>query len=213
MSSLPIVGYKIDSISRSSDGLTIFTLVNTRTGEKKDETFSKQKFEESPYTNQLELGKTERADANRRDEVAEKMANPVHEKDQYGLNKYLVDRLQEQGIVVKYTGKGNDRHPFIDTSNVHSAFLDDNGNIRSGGISSIPVNGRYIDSISRSSDGFTTFDVVDIDSGKLTQYIFSKDKWENASDASIRFYKKQLLASSYIQFKNYRFGRLLKIQY
>lgn len=192
MGSLPIIGYKIDSISRASYGITVFHLTNTSTGEKTSDTFSKQKFEEISYANQLELGRTERVNAKRRDEVAEQIANPTHGRDQYGMNQYLAERLQDQSITVEYLGKGEERYPHIDTSNVHLAFVDDNGNIRSGMMSSVPVIGQYIDSIIRTSDGFTIFSVVDVNSGKLQKYIFSKDKWEDAPDEAKRFYKKQL---------------------
>lgn len=192
MSSLPIIGYKIDSISRSSDGITVFNLTNTRTGEKTSHTFSKQKFEEIPYADQLELGKPERANAKRRDKVAEQIANPTHGRDQYGMNQYLAERLQNQGITVEYGNAGNGDYPILETSNVHLAFLDDKGDIRSGVVSSIAMAEHYLYSANRTSDGFTTLEIVNKNSGKLERFIFSKDKWEDTPDETKRFYKKQL---------------------
>lgn len=192
MSSIPLIGYKIDSISRSSDGITVFHLTHVSSGKKISDTFSKQKFEEISYADQLGLGKPERANAKRRDRIAEQIANPTHGRDQYGMNHDLARSLQDQGITVEYLGTGEEKYPHIDTSKVHLAFVDNNGNIISGMMSSILVDGQYIDSIIRTSDGFTTFNAVDVKSGKLQKYIFSKDEWEDVPDEAKKFYKKQL---------------------
>ena len=179
MSSLPINGSKIDSIQRSSDGTTVFQITDTRTGEKRSNIFSQQKFEELPYVNQLPFVVSARADVKRRDEVALRIANPTHGKDQHGLNPYLIDSLNNQGINVQYSEEKKQKYPRIDTSNVYLAVLDSNGNMTSSKMSALPIREKYIDSISRSSDGFTIFDVVDVRSGKLKKYMFSTAPWEN----------------------------------
>ncbi len=192
MSSLPIAGAQINSIQRSSDGITVFHITDTRTGENRSDIFSKTRFEELPNAHQLPFGQKERANAIRRDDVARQIEHPTHGRDSYGLNPYLVGRMLDQGINVNYVAKNNQNHPYLDTSNVHHGVLDKDGNILSGKMSSLPIDGQYINSIGRSSDGITIFDVVDVQSGKLKKYIFSKAPWESVAPSTKQFYERQL---------------------
>jgi hypothetical protein len=69
MSSLPMVWYKIDYVSRGSDWITTFHLVNTSTGEKNINVFSKDKFENIKYVDQLEFWRQERENAKKRSKM------------------------------------------------------------------------------------------------------------------------------------------------
>jgi hypothetical protein len=103
-----------------------------------------------------------------------------------------MESLKDQWITTKYLWSGEEKYPLIDTSEVYLAFLDNNWNIRSWRMDSIPVKWYYIDWINITGDGYTTFSMVNIKTWGLQKYIFSKNKWEESTNKSNQFYKKQL---------------------
>lgn len=111
-------------------------------------------------------------------------------KDKYGLNTHLISSLQEQGIQVEFAGK--DGLPYINTENLYFPLLDNAWNMRSGRMSSLPIIGKYIESIGRTTDGVTTFNLVDVATSQQKTYIFWKEKWENAPKQMQDYYKNKI---------------------
>jgi len=112
--------------------------------------------------------------------------------EKYWLNEYLVKSLLNQGITVTIGGRKNEGSPDIDTSDKYHWVLDESGNIRSSRMSSLPIIGYKIDSIDRSSDGFTTFHLTDTITGKKSTEIFSEQKFEDVPNEAKIYYKNKL---------------------
>jgi len=113
---------------------------------------------------------------------------------QHGLTEHFVDFLKDQGITVKMAGGEGEKYPEIDISDFYWPFLDDEGNIRSGLTSAWPIANYTIEKIVRDSDGIIKFELTDVHTGKSKTYIFSKQRWEDLSEAKKELYKKELEA-------------------
>ena len=193
MSSLPLAGKEIDYVTRNSDGVVIFHL-NDSSGGKEDVIFSKESkmpdcyspstFTEGEYSPALRI---EREECKRREKAAFKVddvelarleqALKALVDDEIlngaGLTPTVVRRLVGNGINVSVAGRP--KGPLVDTGDVFHQVVEGNG-FRAVRMSSLPLEGKTIESVATDSDGVTRFYLIDDASGRKEEVIFSRDR-------------------------------------
>ena len=194
MGHLPITGKSIKKLYRHSEWITSFYLTDQTTWEESIYMFSTKKFEDVSNTDQFAFWKVERANFNRTQYVAEKIANPKNNMDQYGLNDFLRWTLKNSRIAISETA---DKMTLIlEVGWKYMAGLDKKWDLQTLYPASINMQWKYLSElVTTTGKGWhISIDIIDVQTGKLQTYHLSDEKWEDLDEQTKKFYKNRLTA-------------------